>query len=224
MARSIVRSPRPGLRRSTPDVVAAPIDRQNLDRTVAALRGVTTQDSLARAVALGEILVLYVYRGRESAWRSRTRDNPTLRVIAAYPELPFGASTLYRALAVRELVLRMGGLEACVGLTAAHVYAVLPMDPSGQIAALERARDEGLTGTQLRKLCANASMRRRGGRRAMFAILRTLRGCDRELRPASEELTTAVSALAPKDANECLELLQRIERSLAAIRRALDDA
>ncbi len=112
------------------------------------LRRVSAHAALDLAMAISDVLTQRLYGGDPKAWRRRA-GGLSLRRLAARPDVPFSAASLYRALATHELVLELGGLEACQGLCAAHFHKVMSLPAERRIQLLHRARSEGWTPRQL---------------------------------------------------------------------------
>jgi hypothetical protein len=159
------------LQLSNPGSAGDPYDEIALE-----LRRVSAQAALELSMEISALLTRRLFGGDPRAWRRRSGAS-SLRRLAARPDVPFSTASLYRALATHELVLELGGLEACGGLCASHFHKVMGLAHERRVELLRRARIEGWTP---RELAGNVEVvrapgERRRGRPRSPVILRELR-------------------------------------------------
>lgn len=194
-----------------------------IEQTVAELRDLSTKASLELATALARVLIHRLYSGDTTAWRRRSRGGLSLRAIANHPEVPFSCSTLYRALAVSEVVERLGGLEACAGLSSAHFQTTLRLAPADQERLLRNAQLESLSANELRDRCSKLAPwgRAKGGRRVVPQALRAIRAWARNLSDTHFDHGELRRSLTGQAAEEFAARVEQVVCSLQAMSRAV---
>ena len=103
-------------------------------------RGVT---GLELALSIGRLMLERLYGGDIAVWHSRGRKDGSFRRLAKHPDLPFGPSTLSRAVGIYEISLRRPDLLGLRNVTWSHVRELLKL-PSDQQDRLidETSRNE----------------------------------------------------------------------------------
>jgi len=202
----------------------APISPEVLDEVVATLSNLTRSSHLELALKVGEIVVTRLYGGDLQALRHRGRKEASFRKLAAHRRLPFSPSTLWRDVAIYELVQRMPGLAKTKHLGVAHLRAVVGLPQSVQERLLKAAETERWSKGRLEDRAAKHRRREEGkaGRRPLPVALRQLRQLDRLTRNGKEGAGTAGSATDGSVALDLGELdeerVQEIEKRLRRIR------
>jgi len=156
---------------------AGPADRDpdeaRIAQTAEEIRVLTRRAQLEHACAVGALVIDRLYDGDADAWRARGAKHATLRALAERLEAldAMSAPTLYRCLAVTELVQRLGGVSALKHASATHCYAVLPLrgEPDLQERLLRQADREGWSTREL-----DARVRRVRGLQPSAAVRRSV--------------------------------------------------
>ncbi len=185
--------------------------RGSLDHFAEQVRELGPANSPEQILRLGE-LVYGVMRATASS-SSEQDKRSSLRRIADYPGVPFKVTTIWRAVSVYEMSLRLPHLLDVEGLGISHLRAVIGLDPADQELLLIRASRERWTKRQIER---EASKRRDGrrGRRPLPQITIWTRELTRVLERSSEldETLEDVSAEARAEAIDALrELEARIQ-------------
>jgi hypothetical protein len=166
----------PSLLDTPPSAGVQLADDAVLERVVGALRGLARTASVELAFQVGELVVMSLYGGNIAALRERGRKEASFRRLAAHPDLPFSAATLWRSVAVYELLCKMPGLRHAKKLGLSHLHAVLSLPSPVQEHLLVEAEREGWTAERLAR-AADAARRKeasKGGRPRTPAAVRTL--------------------------------------------------
>lgn len=201
-----------------------------VDRVVRELQELARQGALDMAFRIGNLIVDRFYGGDLNLWRRRGRKSVSLRALTRHPELPFSAAAIYRAVAIYELVERVGGVSAWKHLGPGHFRAVLALPEREQVRCLSVAEERALTVGQLEaQILTLKHWSSRGGRPRLPRYVKTLRKL-RKLGEAPDVLRAdpeELRALSPADRRELIvvagglaRLLQDLATSLAV---PLDD-
>lgn len=116
-----------------------------IDGVVSTLATLVRGAGIEMALKIGEIVVEGIYGGDLDALRKRGPKDTSLRRLAAHPRLPFAPATLWRSVAVYELVRRMPGLAKTKHLGVAHLRAALGLPQNVQERLLKAAETERWT-------------------------------------------------------------------------------
>lgn len=179
--------------------------------------------SLSFAVGVGRLILSRFYGGDIHRLRERSRKDMSLRRLAAHPAMPLSRSGLHQAVAVFELVQRLGGLARCQGLGVSHLRAVLPVPEPHQPGLIERAVEAGWSVARL-KAEIPAERARGGGRPPLNPVVKAVRRLARCVDGTLPLLTDrpALRALAHADARALHGSLQRLEAQARALRLAIE--
>ncbi len=187
--------------------------RDDLGGLVEQLSLLGTGNTLGQMLRLGEI----VHRAlRVSGDDSQENaQKASLRRIAAHPDVPFKVTTIWRAVSVYEISLRLPHLLQVEGLGISHFRAVIGLRPSDQEELLSRASREGWTKRQLEREAAGRreGQRRRGRRPTPRAVL-----WSRELQRLMERSTEVEGSTSDIDGTARAELTSRLEEAEARCR------
>jgi hypothetical protein len=195
-----------------------------VELVVRELQELARQGALDLAFRIGKLIVDRFYGGDINLWRRRGRKSISLRALTRYPELPFSAAAIYRALAIHELVERVGSVSAWKHLGPGHFRAVLALPESEQIRYLTFAEERAWTVGQLeRQLLELKHWSSRGGRPRLPPYVKTLRKLQKlgetpeVLRADPEELR----ALSAADRRELVVVAEGLARSLQQLAASL---
>ena len=210
----------------TGDTLCTLRDRKIL-ATVTKIRALSNGSSLELAQAIGAVVVEEVYAGNLERWRVRRAKDTSLRRLARHPMLPVSAATLYRAIAIYELSVHVGGLQRWPGLGPAEVRAVLGLPREAQISLLDEAAACGLSARELREKAATVTRgKQRGGRPATNHIVKCLRTIGRTVRRNSLWIDDRerIEALDEGSRNYIREELADIRHQLEVLARCFASA
>lgn len=201
----------------------APVTDDHIDKLVAQIRHVTRLASLQVAIEVGALVVEKIF-GDVEQYRSRGEKDISYRRLAEHPELPFSAATLYRFVAVYELVQRFPGLAKSSYFELAHLRAVLGLPAATQERLLRIAEHERLTGEQLHGR-ADAERERdpsRRGRPPVPVALKSLRRFEQLLDDGGLPMdTSAFDRLVVDDAKRAAGTVLRVREWCDAVHESL---
>ncbi len=139
----------------------------SVERAASRINDVVGGNRLNLALSIGRIVIEELYDGDLTVWRSRGVKEYTLRTLAKNPRLGISASSLYRAIAIYELRVRLGDEQLWNELTVCHIRAILGLPESEQRRLLELAADNAWTTVALEDEAAkirSQTKSSRGGR------------------------------------------------------------
>jgi hypothetical protein len=115
----------------------------DIDSIVRELRALYCVTGLKLALTIGKVVLDRIYGGDVDLWHSRGRKDQSFRKLAKHPALPFGPSTLSRAVGIYEISLRRHDLLELPNLTSSHVRELLKLPSEQQDQLIDRTcRDE----------------------------------------------------------------------------------
>ena len=195
-----------------------------IDTVVTTLTTLVRGAGIEMALKVGEIVVEGIYGGDLKALRDRGSKDTSFRKLSAHPRLPFSPVTLWRSVAVYELVQRMPGLAKTKHLGVAHLRAALGLPQSVQEHLLRSAEIERWTKDRLENQAARYRKKEKSkrGRRPMPPAIRYVRQLDRLTR--KEDASVEDLDLGDLDDTRRLDVEKRIDRIRAwcsAVERAL---
>jgi hypothetical protein len=109
------------------------------------LRQVCGQATIDLALRVGLLVVETFYGGDVRRWRSRRREDPSLKCLAARSDLPLSLPQLYRCVAIYEISLELPTFSTWKYLSVSHVRAVLGLPRDAQQKLLSKAEQERWT-------------------------------------------------------------------------------
>jgi hypothetical protein len=214
------------------EVLSAPAPAAVIDRLYHELMALTRQADLLLAVGVGRLLIDRLYGGDFSSWRTRARkDDASLRALAARFKaadvLGFSATNLYRAIAVTELVEKLGGLPGVerrrLGL--GHYRAVLGVEGAQQVKLLDRAEAKGWSAERLAAEVARLRKKKgeRRGRPPLPGFVKTLNHLQRILEDEDDAFADldAVDALDAAEATRLYDAATAMKEKCEALQAAL---
>ena len=223
-------TPMPGLSLVTPSESPS---EDGLDGLAAELSALGKDASVEQAVAIGRLVVERLYGGDLSAWRSRGPKAHSLRALARRSDLPVSSSALYRAIALYELITRLGGVErwSKAGLGISHLRLVLGLSVEDQRRLLDEAVRNSWTVAELEREAVRARRRNptrasRGGRPRLPRFVKSVNRL-RKAAEAPDELfgdLDAASRMSEEDLAEIRDALATIRVRCAELDRALERA
>jgi hypothetical protein len=115
----------------------------DIDAIVRALRELYCMTGLRLALSIGKLILDRIYGGNIALWHSRGRKDLSFRKLAKHPALPFGPSTLSRAVGIYEISLRRLDLLELPNITPSHVRELLKLPSEQQDRLIDQtSRDE----------------------------------------------------------------------------------
>lgn len=187
--------------------------------------------TLAFATSVGELIIRRFYSGDLANWRTHNpRKAASLRKLAAHPDLPMTAASLYRSIAIYELTERLG-VRSWKHVSATHLRMVLPLHPDEQVRLLSDAEASAWSVRRLEHEVQRSPGQRieredRGGRRRTSRLDAALQALERANRALEAVLqasdgfdvysvdTRAAVDLLERGVNLCATAAGRMKRSL----------
>jgi hypothetical protein len=201
-----------------------PTDEQ-VDATVQRLRDLQDKVKLDLVVNVGRVVVKGLYGGDLDALRSRDQKMHSLRKLAAHPDLPFSATTLYYSVGVYELTERLGGVHAREHLTATHYRAMLGLPHTDQESLLDKAQQERWPTRTLEEEAARLRARahRGGGRPPLRGVVKSVGALHRLVEARKDDLFDLGDAdtMAPEEAHELFNRVMDVTAELDRLKEKL---
>lgn len=190
------------------------VSAASLDELATEIATVPGVRSLAQVLALGEI----IHRGLRARGPLAGDRRASLRRLAAHPRVPFKVTTIWRAVSVYELSLRLPHLFQAPGLGVSHLRAVIGLDLADQEELLTAASREAWTKRKLEE--AAAARRRltskRRGRRPLSPEFLLMREAERFIERADALLGADASAVRSAELRSLMSRVQDRATALAA--------
>lgn len=161
-----------------------------LDRIAEQIRPLAQGSSLSQVLQLGELIFREVYESRPALLHKGARQ-ASLRRLAAHPDVPCQVTTLWRAVSVYEMSLRLPQVFDLKDIGVSHLRAVIGLPGHVQEHLLITAAQERWP---KRRLEREATLHRQGKRRGRQPLPKLLRWA-REL----ERLVERSKSLGPED-------------------------
>jgi hypothetical protein len=116
------------------------VDDRVVDQVVKELNHLHGSATLDLALGMGRLIIQHFYRGDLTLWRRHRTKEVSFRKLAARADrdLNVSATTLYRSVALCELVSRVG-MQRMAGLTMTHLRVVLGLPDDRQVELLDAA-------------------------------------------------------------------------------------
>lgn len=192
---------------------------RRIDYLAEQLAELGTANSLQQVLRLGEI----VHSKLCSAVRAKEADRrASLRRIAAHPLVPFKVTTIWRAVSVYEMSLRLPHLFDSPHLGISHLRAVIGLGLADQELLLTLASSERWTKRQLeREAAKKRDSSKRRGRPPLPKLTMWTRDLDRLLERA-EEFAEGDLGLLATESREALAVLDRFQKRTEEIRKQLE--
>jgi hypothetical protein len=198
-------------------------------RAVVRLQQIHVETALALALEVGGVLFTEIFDSNPLLLRGRGRKLNSFRKLAAHPDVPYGAATLWRAVGVYELSRRMPHLFTAPRLGISHFRCVIGLAPAVQERLLAAAATEGWSKEQLEGACAAERAQLPGrGRRPLPPLLKSARRLQRaidldarsaEVGRLSEESYQEVIGILRATQARCADLEARLAGYRDAARR-----
>jgi len=168
------------------EILSAPLrGRERIDHLASQIRALGSGNSTQDVLRLGEIVYRALYDGTRGL--QQKDRHASLRRIAAHPDVPFKVTTIWRAVSVYEMSLRLPHLLQAQGLGVSHLRAVIGLDPAHQELLLTLAARERWTKRRLEHEAArHRSTDRRKGRRPLPQLVAWSRELDRLLERSND--------------------------------------
>lgn len=193
---------------------------QAIDVLVQEIGGLEELSLPEDSVRLGKLVVDRMYGGEISEWRRRDGVNVSFRTLTGRQDLKLSAVTLYRAVGLYELTLRIGELSQWPSLGAAHLRAVMGMGDQDQRALLNAAQAQGWSVRRMEAECSQLRPDRRRGRRRLPGFVKVVRQIDRV---ATNQLldTSRVEELEPVELQALYDVVLRLKQQLEQVEAKL---
>ena len=154
------------------------VDDQVVDQVVHELNQIHGKATLDLALGMGEVIVQRFYRGDLTLWRRHKTKEISYRKLAARADhdLNVSATSLYRSVALCELISRLG--PRCVhGLTMTHLRVVLGLPDERQAELLDVAAERKWSTQRFEQEIAElrTSLTKRRGRPPSPRLVRAVR-------------------------------------------------
>lgn len=156
-----------------------------LDAIAAQIKVLATGNSTSEVLQLGELIFREVYGSQRMLLHKGGRQ-ASLRRLAAHPDVPCKVTTLWRAVSVYEMSLRLPQLVGLEELGVSRLRAVIGLPVDVQEELLKAAVRERWTKRQLEREAARHRAEKRRGRRPLPKLVRWTRELDRLLDRSAE--------------------------------------
>lgn len=194
--------------------------RGSLDYFAEQVQALGTGNSPEQMLRLGEL----VHRLLKSSDGSEGDQRASLRRIAAHPGVPFKVTTIWRAVSVYEMSLRLPHLLGVSGLGISHLRAVIGLDPADQEHLLTQASRERWTKRRLEREAAKyREGRQRRGRRPTPKLTLWTREVQRLLQREAE-LDLTADGLNAEQLAELSTVLDGLETAVQRLRQRVAEA
>ena len=199
------------------------VDEVVIDEVVHALCTMNRARTLGLMLDVGALVVERLFGGDFDALRSRGRKDRSLRKLASHPKLPFSAATLWRAIAIYELVRRFPGLVEARCLGVSHLRAVLGLPPPVQERLLRAAESEKWSIDRLEQMAAEYSRdnRGRGGRPRVPGIVKAASRIERILGGCAVPDIVAAGQFSPEHCEAIRASLENLREWCALVERRM---
>jgi hypothetical protein len=206
------------------DAGASPVTPDVISNLLSTLANLVRTSKLEFTLKVGQVVIEQIYRGDLDRLRQRGPKDASFRKLAAHPRLPFSAVTLWRSVAIYELIQRFPGFAKAKHLGVAHLRAVLGLPHSAQERLLRAAETGRWSKDQLEERAAKHRKKGEGrtGRSPTIPALRCLRRLHRLTSKATspgERLDLA--ELDDEGVSEVQEHLERVRTWCSTVERAL---
>lgn len=161
-----------------------------LDAVAAKIKVLANGHSTADVLQLGELIFREVY-GSQGRMLHKGGSQASLRRLAAHPDVPCKVTTLWRAVSVYEMSLRLPQLVDLEELGVSRLRAVIGLPTDVQEELLRTAVQQRWTKRQLEREAARHRAEKRRGRRPLPKLVRWTRELERLIERSAE--------LAPQD-------------------------
>jgi hypothetical protein len=194
---------------------------QRIRRATIRINEMVGGTALQLALAIGRVVIEELYGGDLGAWRERGPKEHTLRQLVLHPSLEISASSLYRAIAMYELKVRIGNHRMWDVLTTCHIRTVLGLPEQEQRRLLELAVREELTTLALEGAAGEVrrqSKASRGGRPRKPRFARSIEHAEKALADESTVFgdLDALESMTPSERDE-------LERRLSFVHQRCDE-
>jgi hypothetical protein len=137
-----------------------PFDEGTIDALVQDIKRLHHAAGVRFAILLGQLIIERIFAGDLARWQERGRKDISFRRLARHAELPFGASTLSRAVGIYMLSKRRKDLLAFEHIGSSHLHEVAGLHWQTQDRLLDRAEAEKWSVRRLRREIVQQSVRR----------------------------------------------------------------
>lgn len=219
-------SPSSGQRKPSTPRGAIPRREDVLDSAAEELRALATAAAMDLSMRVGEVIIRTLYGGSFKAWRRRGKKCNSLRTLACRPDVPMSATAIYRAVAIYELVCRVGGLDVFCSLSVSHYRAVLRLPSAKQTELLALAEAERWTAAELerhtRQVTPEETSRSRGGRPPLNPVRRAVRRAARVLEEDELRMDDLAQLVDGPDGEAARQEFKAFLSRVAVLAEALD--
>ena len=173
---------------------------------------------------IGELILSRLYGGDVTKWKSRGRKDFSFRKLQQYPDLPFKASMLSRAVSMYVLSRRRADLLQLENVSQTHLQELINLDAALQDDLIARVESEKWTVQRLRAAVVRSlpPVTRRAGRPRSPTFSRQLRNLKNIVEDRLLVMDTAnVAVLQFAEANELLDTARRLCQQAELVARVL---
>jgi hypothetical protein len=208
---------------SSPDLTIA-VRQPDIGALVSELRELYYVKGIELMLRIGELILDRLYGGDVTKWKSRGRKDFSFRKLQQYPDLPFKASMLSRAVSIYVLSRRRADLLALQNVSQTHLQELLNLDPSLQDDLIARVENEKWSVQRLRAAVIQSlpPITKRAGRPRSPAFSRQLRNLKNIVEDRLLVMDTAnVAVLQFYEAKELLDTARRLCQQAELVARVL---
>jgi hypothetical protein len=194
----------------------------------ARIRGVASDGRVADGTVeyherVGAIVVAHLYDGNVGEWRKRRRNDRSLRELADQLSDCVHRSSLYRSLAIYDLLERHTSLPGIRSLGVRALTAIARAPLKEQKKLLEKATREEWSGSRVERQVRQLPPKSKRGRRRKSGVLRGLE----QAAVAAEAFAVSSWALERLDVEtlrQCLELATSVADDADELHKRISDA
>lgn len=196
-----------------------PASETTIAEVAEALHQIRHTSTMKLTLDIGSLVVNRIFDGDLERVRSHGRKDTSFRRLAAYPNLPFSAMRIWRAVGVFDLVSRMPGVANHPHLSVSHLYTVLGLPHQTQEWLLRATVEQRWAVTTLdQKARKHRAATSRGPRTARPVILTSLQRVER----ITEGLSNAAgNELDGEQLRSAMESLRKIRCLIEELTKAL---
>ena len=204
---------RRGISRVASSDLANGAHQPDIGALVSELRELYYIKGLELMLRIGELILGRLYGGDVKKWKSRGRKDFSFRKLQQYPDLPFKASMLSRAVSMYVLSRRRADLLQLENVSQTHLQELINLDPTLQDDLIARVESEKWTVQRLRAAVIRSlpPVTRRAGRPRSPAFSRQLRNLKSIVEDRLLVMDTGnVAVLQFPEAKDLLETARRL--------------
>jgi hypothetical protein len=210
-------------RASSPDLLIGG-HQPDIGALVSELRELYYVKGIELMLRIGELILDRLYAGDVTKWKSRGRKDFSFRKLQEYPDLPFKASMLSRAVSIYVLSRRRADLLVLQNVSQTHLQELLNLDPALQDDLIARVENEKWSVQRLRAAVIQSlpPITKRAGRPRSPTFSRQLRNLKNIVEDRLLVMDTAnVAVLQFYEAKDLLDTARRLCQQAELVARVL---